>query len=94
MGGEGKTLRKRVSRSLSEGREALEQRIEREWKSILCPGDKERTRVMVEWEILSKKGRIFKRTLKQIDCCHSKLTVLGGTDCDWKCKGVIIKREK
>jgi len=73
---------------------ALEQRIEREWISILCPGEKDKTRVMCEWDMIVEKGRILKRTLKQIDCCHPKLGIFGGTDCNWECKGVISKRER
>ena len=31
----------------------MEQKIEREWKSIVCPEGKERTMVMCEWDIVS-----------------------------------------
>jgi len=72
----------------------MEQKIEREWKWINCPGEKEKTSVMVEWDITSEKGRILKRSLRQIDCHHSRLTTLGGADCEWGCERVIAKREK
>jgi hypothetical protein len=72
----------------------LEQKIERDWKSIRCPGGKEKTLVMVEWNIVSEKGRILKKTLRQIDCYHSQLTQFGGADCDWGCERVIRKRER
>ncbi len=51
----------------------MEQKIEREWKSIRCPERKEKTLVMREWDIFSREGRIFRRTLKQIDCFNPKL---------------------
>ncbi len=60
---------------------------------IQCPGGKGRNRVMCEWDIVSEKGRILKRTLKQIDCFNSQLTLFGETDCSWECEGVIGKRE-
>jgi len=72
----------------------LEQKIEREWKSILCPGEKDKAFIMVEWGVLSEKGRILKKILHQIDCHHSKLTKLGGLDCDWECERILVKREK
>jgi hypothetical protein len=71
----------------------LEEKREKEWKTILCPGGKGRNWVMCEWDIVSEKGRILKRTLKQIDCHHPQLTLFGGTDCNWECEGVIGKRE-
>ena len=67
---------------------------EREWKSILCPETKERTVVMCEWEVVSKGGRILKRTLKQIDCHNPQLAAFGSIDCTWGCNGVIRKRER
>jgi len=72
----------------------LEQKTEREWKSIRCPGDKDKTLVMVEWDIVSEKGRILKRSLRQIDCHHRSLMTFGGGDCEWGCEGVIGKRER
>ncbi len=69
----------------------MEEKIEREWKSVICPGEKERTSVMCEWGVVSKGGRIFKRVLKQVDCRHPKLTEFGGADCDWSCEKVIGK---
>ncbi len=72
----------------------MEQKTEREWKSIRCPGDKDKTLVMVEWIIVSEKGRILKRSLRQIDCHHRSLTTFGGGDCEWGCEGVIGKRER
>jgi len=72
---------------------ALEQKREKEWKMVLCPGGRGRNLVMCEWEIASEKGRILKRTLKLIDCCNPQLTLFGGADCNWGCEGVIMKRE-
>jgi len=72
----------------------LEHKREREWKSILCPGDKNKAFIMVEWDVLSEKGRILKRSLHQIDCHHSKLAKLGGLDCEWGCERIIVKSEK
>jgi len=71
----------------------MEQKIEREWKSIVCPEREEKTMVMCEWEIVSGEGRIFRRSLKQIDCRNPKLTEFGGPDCNWSCEKVIVKRE-
>lgn len=76
------------------GRDILEQKIEREWKSILCPTGKDKTLVMVEWDIVSEKGRILRRSLRQVDCHHIQLTIFGEHDCEWKCERVIRKREK
>jgi hypothetical protein len=72
----------------------MEQKIEREWRSILCPGKEDKTLIMVEWNIVSEKGRILKRSLQQIDCSHPQLTKFGGADCQWKCEVVIGKRER
>jgi hypothetical protein len=72
----------------------LEQKTEREWKSILCPGEKDKTLIMVEWDIVSERGHIFKRNLRQIDCHHPQLIKFGGTDCKWGCERVIGKSEK
>lgn len=47
--------------------------------------------VMCEWDILLEMGRIFKKTLKQIDCHNPKLTEFGGADCNWACKKAIAK---
>jgi len=80
--------------SLPERRRAMEQTIEREWKSIVCPEGKGRAAVMLEWDVFSEKGRILKRALTQIDCSNPRLTLFGGADCHWKCEGVIGKREK
>ncbi|NWF93137.1 MAG: hypothetical protein HXY46_09480 [Syntrophaceae bacterium] len=71
----------------------MEEKREREWKTILCPGRRERYSVMCEWEILSEKGRILKRDLKQIDCSNPELAALGGADCDWSCEAAITKRQ-
>jgi hypothetical protein len=75
-------------------RRALEEVREREWNSILCPERQCRTMVMCEWDVVSKEGRILKRTLRQIDCHNLQLTEFGGMDCKWGCEGVIGKREK
>ena len=42
----------------------MEQKIEREWISIVCPEGKEKILVMCKWDIVSREGRIFRRTLK------------------------------
>ena len=72
----------------------MERKMEREWKSVVCPGEKERMSVMCEWDILSEKGRIFKKTLRQIDCFSPRLVEFGAPDCNWRCEEVIVKREK
>ena len=70
------------------------QKIVREWKSIVCPDDrKAQSVVMCEWDILSKEGRILKKTLRQIDCHNPRLTEFGGTDCNWVCQKAIAKEE-
>jgi len=71
----------------------MEQKIAREWKSIVCPEGKEKAIVMCEWDILSEVGRILKKTLKQIDCHNPKLTEFGGADCNWACRKTIAKEE-
>ena len=71
----------------------MEQRIEREWKSVVCPIEKERTPVVCEWDTILEGGRILKRTLRQIDCFHRKLAEFGGSDCTWSCEGGIRKGE-
>jgi hypothetical protein len=73
---------------------ALEQKIEREWKSIRCPRGKDKTLVMVEWNIVLEKGRILKRILRQIDCHHPQRTRFGGEDCEWGCERVIGERQR
>ena len=72
----------------------MEQKIEREWKTIVCNEGKEGTSVMCEWDVVSEGGRILRRTLKQIDCYHPKLTEFGGVDCNWGCEKIIAKRER
>jgi len=72
----------------------LEQKIEREWKSIKCPGRGDKTVIMAEWDIVLEKGRILKRSLRQIDCHHPQLTEFGAETCKWGCEGVMEKREK
>ena len=72
----------------------MEKKIERELKTIVCPEGKAKTWVMCEWDIVSREGRIFRRTLKQIDCYNPKLTEFGGIDCNWGCERVIAKRER
>lgn len=69
----------------------MERKIERGWKSIVCPDRKEKVIVMCEWEILSEMGSTLKKTLKQIDCHNPKLTEFGGADCNWGCKKAIAK---
>jgi len=67
----------------------MEKRIERQWKSIVCPDGKEESVVMCEWNILSEEGRILKRVLKQIDCHNPRLIEFGGKDCSWTCEKLI-----
>jgi len=86
--------RKGKKESNIEMRRAPEEVREREWNSILCPERQCRTMVMCEWDVVSKEGRILKRTLRQIDCHDPTLTEFGGMDCKWRCEGVIGKREK
>ncbi|KPK22355.1 MAG: hypothetical protein AMK69_20035 [Nitrospira bacterium SG8_3] len=86
--------RKGKSESNIERGRDLEEVREREWNSILCPERQCRTIVMCEWDVLSKEGRILKRTLKQIDCHNVELAQFGGADCKWGCEGVIRKRER
>jgi hypothetical protein len=72
----------------------LEQKTEREWKSIRCPRGKGKTLIMVEWEIVSEKDRILKKSLRQIDCHRPQLAQFGGADCEWGCEGLFGKGEK
>ena len=72
----------------------MEKRIEREWKWVLCPEEREKTPVMYEWDLLCERGKILKRTLRPIDCFHPKLTEFGRGDCHWLCEGVVRKRER
>lgn len=72
----------------------LEQKTEREWKSLHCPGGKGKTWIMVEWDIVSEKGHLLKKSLCQIDCHHPQLAQFGGADCEWGCEGLFGKREK
>jgi hypothetical protein len=78
---------------IKERRQSMEQKIDREWKSIVCPGGKEKSVVMCQWDILSEKSRILKRTLKQIDCHNPKLTEFGGPDCNWACAKALATEE-
>ena len=72
----------------------MEQKVEREWKNILCPESNNKAWVMCEWDTLSRQGRILKRSLKEIDCRNPGLTEFGGTDCHWTCEKVLAKAEK
>lgn len=72
----------------------MEQRIEREWRSVRCPQEEERVSLMCEWDVVYEGGRILSRTLKEIDCHHPRLTVFGGGDCGWPCEKLIVQREK
>ena len=71
----------------------MEQKIAREWKSIVCPDAKAQSTVMSEWDIRSKEGRLLKKNLKQIDCHNPRLAEFGGTDCSWGCQKAIAKEE-
>jgi len=70
----------------------MDSKLEREWKSIVCPAWKEKTLVMCEWDTRSNGDRI-KRTLKRIDCYNPRLTELGGTDCGWACEKAVTREE-
>ncbi len=72
----------------------MEQKVEREWQSILCREKEEKALVMCEWDIISEKGRILRRTLRLIDCHNPRLAEFGGTDCNWGCERVIAKGER
>ncbi len=72
----------------------MEQKIEREWKSIACPNRKAQSLVMFEWDVLSEGDRILKKTLRQIDCHHPGLSEFGGKDCSWACHRAIVKEER
>jgi hypothetical protein len=72
----------------------MKQVSERECRFIDCPEGKGRTRIMCEWEIVSAKGRILKRALKQVDCRNPRLSDLGGEDCHWGCEKVLLKQER
>jgi hypothetical protein len=76
------------------GGKPMGQKTEREFKSIRCPEREEKALVMCEWDIVSTGGRIFRRTLKQIDCHNRRLTDFGGRDCNWGCERMIGKRER
>jgi len=78
---------------INERGRSMEQKIDREWKSIVCPDGKEKSVVMCQWDILSEKSRILKRTLKQIDCHNPKLTEFGGPDCNWACAKALATEE-
>ena len=71
----------------------MEQKIEREWKSIICPDGKAKSVVVCEWDIFLEEGHVLKRTLKQIDCHNPRLTEFGGTGCSWVCEKAIAKEE-
>jgi hypothetical protein len=49
---------------------------------------------MVEWDIVSEKGRIVKKSLRQIDCHDPQLAQFGGADCGWGCERIIGKGER
>ncbi len=72
----------------------MEQKIEREWRSIRCPGREDKVLVMIEWDVASEKGRIVSRSLRQIDCYAPELTRFGGVGCERGCERVLAKRER
>ena len=72
----------------------MEQKIEREWRSIRCPGKEDKVFVMIEWDVASEKGHILSKSLRQIDCHDPQLTRFGGPDCERGCERVISKRER
>jgi len=71
----------------------MKDRIQREWESITCPDGRDKTTVMCEWEILSDKGRVLRKTLKQMDCRNPRLTEWGGRDCNWACQKALAGEE-
>ena len=83
-----------ILKVIEERRKPMEQKIEREWISIGCPEGKENTLVMCEWDIVSEKGRILRRTLMLIDCHNPQLTEFERTDCNWGCERAIARRER
>ena len=86
--------RKEKRESSIETRKDLKEVREREWNSILCPERQCRTMVMCEWDVLSKEGRILRRTLRQIDCHNAELVQFGGRECKLGCEEVMRKRER
>jgi hypothetical protein len=72
----------------------MTQANERQWKTISCPEGKGKARVMCEWEVVSEKGRVLKRALKQVDCLNPQLADMGGEDCHWGCERVLVKQER
>lgn len=72
----------------------MQRRVEREWKSILCPEKGQEALVACEWEVVAEKGCILERHLKQIDCHNPELTRFGAADCRWECERTIRKRER
>jgi len=72
----------------------MERKVEKEWKSIRCPERGQKTLLRCEWDMVVEQGRILRRTLKQIDCYNPELSMFGGTDCRWRCEGVIAKARR
>jgi hypothetical protein len=71
----------------------MEQKVEREWKEFLCPERKEKSVVMSEWDILSEKGQILKKTRRQMDCHNPRLAEFGGPDCRWTCDEAAVSEQ-
>lgn len=72
----------------------FKQTNERERRAIDCPEGRGKTRILCEWEVVTEKGRILKRRLKQLDCQNKGLSDLGGEDCQWGCEKVFLKQER
>jgi len=81
----------RSMRDHLERRETLEQRVEREWKSVRCPHGEGRVRLMCEWKVIAVEGRILKKELTLIDCHHPPLARFGGESCGWDCMKVVSR---
>ena len=70
----------------------MEQRVEREWKSVRCPQGEGRIRIMCEWKVIAVEGRVLKRELTLIDCHHPLLARLEGGSCGWGCMEAVTRQ--
>ena len=76
-----------------ERRGTLEQRVEREWKSVRCPHGEGRVRLMCEWKVIAVEGRILKKELTLIDCHHPRWSLFGGEGCQWECEQGVTRQK-
>ena len=72
----------------------MEQRVEREWKSVRCPHGEGRVRVMCEWKVVAVEGHILERELRLIDCHHPPLARFGGESCGWDCMQAVTRQHR